>query len=38
MHSNPQIFAGKIMYKEVNKIVLKHLTLFFNGGEGKYIK
>ena len=32
MHSNPQIFAGKILYKEVNKIVLKHLTLFFNGG------
>lgn len=47
MHSGPQTFASKILYKEVNKIVLKHLpyllTVFFNGGvgvggEGKYIK
>lgn len=37
MHSSPQIFPSKILYKEVNKIVLKclSLTLFFNGVGGR---
>lgn len=35
MHSSPQSFASKILYKEVNKIVLKHLLyLCFSVGEG----
>lgn len=29
MHSGPQIFASKILYKEVNKIVLKHFIFKF---------
>lgn len=39
MHSSPQVFASKILYKEVNKIVWKHLslTLFFSGGRGNIL-
>lgn len=42
MHSSPPIFVSKVLYKEVNKIVLKHLFLilnfvFFSGGKGNIL-
>lgn len=39
MHSSPQIFASKILYKEVNKIVLKHFifNFVFQWGRGNIL-